>query len=79
MYGRVRSTSESKAMDGGFRWGSRCVDQAFTIRQLSKKVLEKNSQTVVACTHLEKVYDKVCAERDWQALDEYGAKAEMVC
>ena len=55
------------------------MDQAFTIRQLSKKVLEKNSQIVVACTDLEKVHDKVCTERDWQALDEYGAKAEMVC
>lgn len=65
-------------MDGGFRWGRCCVDQAFTIRQLSEKVLEKNSQTVVACTHLEMGHDKVCTERHWQALDEYGVKAELM-
>ena len=47
----MRSKTESKVMEvqGGFRRGRSCVDQIFTIRQLSEKVLEKNKQMVIAC------------------------------
>ena len=56
-------------VQGGFRRGRSCVDQIFTIRQLSEKVLEKNKQMVMACIDLEKVYDMVCSDRLWQVLD----------
>ena len=60
--GRVRRKTESKVLEvqGGFRQGRGCVDQIFTIRQLSEKVLKKNKQMVVASIDLEKVFDKVC-------------------
>ena len=76
---RVRSKMESKVMEmqGGFRRGRSCVDQIFTIRQLSEKVLEKNKQMVTACIDLEKVYDTVCRDRLWQVLDHYGIQGGL--
>ena len=78
--GRVRSITESKVMEvqGGFRRGRSCVDQVFTIRQLSEKVLEKNGQMAVACADLEKAYDNVCREKLWRLLDEYGVKGNLM-
>ena len=56
---RVRSRTESKVMEvqGGFRQGRSCVDQIFTVQQLSEKILEMNRQMAVACVDLEKAYD----------------------
>ena len=34
-------------MQGGFRWGRSCIDQVFTVRQLSENVLENNGQMAV--------------------------------
>ncbi len=70
----MRSKTESKVTEvkGGFRRGRSCVDQIFTIRQLSEKVLEKNKQMVMACIDLEKVYHMVCSDRLWQVLERYG-------
>ena len=34
-------------MQGDFRQGRSCIDQVFTIRQLSEEVLEKNGQMAV--------------------------------
>ena len=78
--GWVRSITESKVMEvqGGFRRGRSCVDQVFTIRQLSEKVLEKNGQMAVACVDLEKAYDNVCREKLWRVLDEYGVKGNLM-
>ena len=50
----------------------------FTIRQLSEKVLEKNRQMAVACVDLEKAYDKVCREKLWHMLGEYGVKGKLM-
>ena len=52
MYTRIldgRSRTESKVMEmqGGFRRGRSCIDQMFTIRQLSEKALEKDGQMAV--------------------------------
>ena len=71
---------ESKVMEvqGGFRRGRSCVDQMFTIRQLSEKVLEKNKQMVMACIDLEKAYDSVCRDRLWQVLEHYGIRGGLM-
>ena len=70
---RMRSRTESKVIEvqDGFRCRRGCVDQAFTIRQLSEKLLEKNRQMTVVCVDLEKAYDKVCSKKLWYVLDEY--------
>ena len=39
-----------------------CVDQIFTIRQLSEKILEKDKQIIIACVDLEKAYDRIYRE-----------------
>ena len=77
---RVRSKTESKVLEvqGAFRRGRSCVDQIFTIRQLSEKVLEKNKQMVIACIDLEKAYDKVCRVRLWQVLERYGIQGGLM-
>ena len=56
---RTRDVTESKGLEAqvGFRKGRSCVDQLFTIRQMSEKMLEKNKKMVVACMDLEKAYD----------------------
>ena len=65
-------------VQGGFRQGRSCVDQIFTVRQLSEKMLEKNRQMAVACVDLEKAYDKVCRDKLWCVLDEYGVKGKLM-
>ena len=61
-----------------FRRGRGCVDQIFTIRQLSEKVLEKNKQMVIACIDLEKAYDKVSRDSLWQVLESYGIQGGLL-
>ena len=77
---RLRIRTESKVMEvqGGLRWGRGYVDQVFTFRQLSEKLLEKNRQMAVACVDLEKAYDKVCREKLWGVLDEHGVKGKLM-
>ena len=76
----MRSKTESKVLEvqGAFRRGRSCVDQIFTIRQLSEKVLEKNKQMVIGCIDLEKAYDKVCRVRLWQVLERYGIQGGLM-
>ena len=54
-----------------------CVNHIFTIRQLSKKILEKNKQMIIACVDLEKVYDKVCREKLWRMLVRYKVDGQQ--
>ena len=76
----MRSKTESKVTEvkGGFRRGRSCVDQIFTIRQLSEKVLEKNQQMMMACIDLEKAYDTVCRDKLWQVLERYGIQGDLM-
>ena len=79
--GMVRSRMESKVMEvqGGFRWGRSCIDQVITIRQLSEKVLRRMSRRqYIACVNLEKSYDKMCREKIWCVLREYGVKGNLM-
>ena len=48
------------------------------VRQLSEKILEENRQMAVACVDLEKAYDKVCRDKLWCVLDEYGVKGKLM-
>ena len=77
---RVRRKTEGEVMElqGGFRRGRGCVDQIFTIRQLSEKVLEKNKQMVIACIDLEKAYHKVSRDRLCQVLEGYGIQGGLL-
>ena len=77
---RVRRKTEGEVMElqGGFRRGRGCVDQIFTIRQLSEKVLEKNKQMVIACIDLEKAYHKVSRDRLCQVLESYGIQGGLL-
>ena len=64
-------TGYTRILDGQ---GRSCVDQIFTVGQLSENILEKNREMTVACMDLEKAYDKVCRDKLWcvHVLDEYG-------
>ena len=55
---RVKQRTEGKILEvqGGFRKRLSCINQIFTVSQLSEKVLEKGKQMVVACIDLEKAY-----------------------
>ena len=55
---KVKQRTEGKILEvqGGFRKRQSCIDQIFTVRQLSEKVLEKGKQMVLACIDLEKAY-----------------------
>ena len=77
---RVRRQTESKVLEvqGGFRRGRGCVDEIFTIRQLSEKVLDKNKQMIVASINLEKAFDKVCRDKLWQVLERYGIQGALM-
>ena len=75
---RRKTEGEVMEVQGGFRRGRGCVDQIFTIRQLSEKVLEKNKQMVIACIDLEKAYDKVSRDRLWQVLESYGIQGGLL-
>ena len=43
----------------GFRAGSGCVDQIFTLKQIDEKAIEKKRRVYVFFIYLEKVYDRV--------------------
>ena len=53
---RVKQRTEGKILEvqGGFRKHWSWINQIYTVRQLSEKVLEKGKQMVVACIDLEK-------------------------
>ena len=46
----------------GFRAGTRCVDQIFTLKQIGEKVRERNCRVCVSFMDLEKAYDRVNRE-----------------
>ena len=59
---------------GGLRVGKGCVDQIFTLKQISEKTREKNI-VFVDFIDSEKAHDKVNREALWQVLRMY----EYVC
>ena len=49
-------------VQGGFRAGTRCVDQIFTLEHIGEKAREKKCRVYVGFMNLEKPYDMVNRE-----------------
>ena len=50
---------------GGFRGGSWCVDQIFTLKQIGEKAREKKCRGHLGFIDLEKTYDRINREALW--------------
>ena len=61
---------------GGFRAGRGCVDQMFTLKQISEKAREKKA-VCVGFIDLENVYDRVNRETVWQVLRMYNVGGKL--
>ena len=70
---KVRSLTEGLIGEEqcGFRFGSRCVDQVFVMKQMSDNFVDKNKSLHVAYMDLEKEYDRVDREAMWRVLGMY--------
>ena len=62
----------------GFRRGRGCVDQVFTLKQLSEKFLNKNKNLYVAYMDLEKAYDRIDRDALWNVLRMYGVGGNIL-
>merc|ERR1712002_206763 len=79
VYGRVlidRVREITEGMIGeeqcGFRTGRGCVDQVFTLKQVSEKYIAKGRNLHVAYMDLEKANDRVDRDAMWKVLRMYG-------
>ena len=79
MYGRIiiqRIISETEGLigeeQGSFRHGRGCVDQIFSLRQISEKMCEKERPLYLCFIDLEKAYDRVDRKGVWEVLKMYG-------
>ena len=63
---------------GGFRQGRGCIDQAFTLRLIAERYLEKRRDLFVCFMDLEKAYDRVCTKKLWLVMEEYGVKGNLL-
>ena len=59
---------------GGFREGRRCVDQVFTLKQISEKAREKKRKVYVGYIDLEKAYERVNRKALLQVLRMYDVE-----
>ncbi len=48
------------------------------MRQLAEKVIEKDNRMYAGFVDLEKVYDKVCRQELWEALQKYGVPGDQL-
>ena len=63
---------------GGFRAERGCVDQIFTLKQISEKAREKKCRVYVDFIDLEKVYNGVNRETLWQVLRMYNVRGKLL-
>ena len=63
---------------GRFRAGRGCVDQIFTLKQISEKAGEKKRRVYVSFIDLEKTYDRVNREVLWQVLKGYDVEGKLL-
>ena len=70
---RVRRVTVSLNGDKqeGFRAGSGCVDQIFTLKQIGEKTREKKCRVNEGFIDLEKAYDRANLEALWQVFRMY--------
>ena len=85
VYGRVLIEKVRSITEGligeeqcGFRRGRGCVDQIFTMRQLSEKFVSKGKSLYVAYMDLEKAYDRIDREAMWRVLSMYGVNDDLI-
>ena len=62
----------------GFRMGRGCVDQVFTLKQLSEKYVGKGKDLYVAYMDLEKAYDRIDRDAMWRVLRMYGVNVSLL-
>lgn len=77
---RVMDETEEKIWDvqAGFRRGMGCVDQIFSLRNISEKCLGKHQKVFCAFVDLEKAYDRVVRDDLWSTLSVYGVSSHLV-
>ena len=63
---------------GGFREGRGCVDQVFTLRMLTEKYREMKRDLFACFMDLEKAYDRVCRDKLWYVISEYGVGRNLL-
>ena len=63
---------------GDFRSGRGCVYQLFLVRQLCEKCLAKEKDLFWAFMYLEKAYDRVDRDAQWQVLQYYGVGSKLL-
>ena len=64
-------------VQGGFREGRGCVDQIFTLNQISE-VREKKQRVYMGFIDLERVYIRVNRETLWQVLRMYDVVGKLL-
>ena len=62
---------------GGFRAGSGCVDEIFTLKLIDEKAREKKCRVYMGFIDMEKAYDKVNMEALWQVLRIYDMGGKL--
>ena len=85
VYGRVLIDKVREITGGmvgeeqcGFRTGRGCVDQVFSLKQLSEKYVAKGKSVYVAYMDLEKAYDRVDRDAMWKVLRMYGINGNLL-
>ncbi|MEL7520935.1 MAG: reverse transcriptase family protein, partial [Cyanobacteria bacterium J06553_1] len=77
---RVRGMTEGMLGEEqcGFRMGRGCVDQVFSLKQLSEKYIGKGKDLYVAYMDLEKAYDRIDRDAMWGVLQMYGINGNLL-
>ena len=61
-----------------FRKGRGCTDAIFTLRQLSKKVIEHDRELNIVFVDQEKAFDRVNRDKLWQTLEMYNIQGQLL-
>jgi len=71
---RFKTVSEAILLEekNGFRIGRSCIDNVFTIKQTIEKRRKYNLETHTAFLDLEKAFDRVNRNQQWQILNRRG-------
>ena len=77
---RVRRVTEDLIGEehGTFRSGRGCVDQIFTLKQMSEKMRGKKNKLYLGFMDLKQAYDRINREALWQVLRIYGVGGRLL-
>ena len=62
----------------GFRKGRGCTDAIFTLRQLSKKVIEHDREPDIVFVDQKKTFGRVNRDKLWQTLEMYNIQGQLL-